>query len=159
MRRPEFDPLEIIKAFNREGIRYILIGRQAVVQYGAPLFSFDYDFWIDPEDRFSVYRLLERLCLSGKYSSEDKRPVDSFSDDEGNKIDVFFVKAFDKPSIGISLDFDKVYERSVVKKDPDSDFYVRIPSIDDLIKLKQLGELRPKDLEDIEYLKKLKEIV
>lgn len=156
MKKAEFDPIELIRVFNRQGIRYLLIGRQAVVQYGAPLFSFDYDFWVNPDDREALYKIMEDMALLSKYSYQDKRPMDSFSDDEGNKVDVFFVRVFDKPSLGLSLKFDDVYQRGVIKKDPDSDFYVKIPSIDDLIKLKHLGELRPKDLEDIEYLEKLK---
>jgi hypothetical protein len=37
----------------------------------------------------------------------------------------------------------------------DKNFAIRLPHIDDLIGLKKIGE-RPKDLEDIEYLKALK---
>jgi len=55
----EFDPVELINAFNANNIRYVLIGRQAVVQYGANLFSFDYDFWVHPEDRTNTYKVDE----------------------------------------------------------------------------------------------------
>jgi hypothetical protein len=151
-----FDPIELIRQFNNEGVRYILIGRQAVVQYGAPLFSFDYDFWIHPEDRAKVYEILESFGLSSKYTVNERKPLDSFVDDEGNKVDTFFTKTMEKASLDISLKFDDVYASSVIKEDPKSDFYVRIPSIDDLIQLKKIGEIRPKDKEDIEYLETIK---
>ena len=150
-----FDPVEFIMVLNSRKIRYLLIGRQAVVQYGAPLFSFDYDFWIDPADRNAVYETASQFEIKGTYSALDMKPVDSFTDDQGNKVDAFFVGVFSKK--GMRLAFDDVYGRSVSKADPDSDFYVRIPSIDDLIDLKRLGVTRPKDLEDIEYLEVIRE--
>jgi hypothetical protein len=150
-----FDPVEFIMVLNRRKVRYLLIGRQAVVQYGAPLFSFDYDFWIDPGDRNAIYEIASQFELIGRYSALDMKPADSFTDDEGNKVDAFFVGVFSKK--GMTLAFDDVYGRSVSKADPDSDFFVRIPSIDDLIDLKRLGDMRPKDLEDIEYLETIKE--
>jgi hypothetical protein len=150
-----FDPVEFIGALNSLKVRYLLIGRQAVVQYGAPLFSFDYDFWIDPGDRNAVYGIASQFELTGRYSALDMKPIDSFTDDEGNKVDAFFVGVFSKKDIRLA--FDDVYGRSVLKADPESDFFVRIPSIDDLIDLKRLGDMRPKDLEDIEYLEVIRE--
>jgi hypothetical protein len=150
-----FDPVEFIMVLNSHKVRYLLIGRQAVVQYGAPLFSFDYDFWIDPKDRNAAYEIALQFDLIGKYSSLDMKPTDSFTDDEGNKVDTFFVEVCSKQ--GMKLVFDDVYRRSLSKADPDSDFFVRIPAIDDLIDLKRLGDMRPKDLEDIEYLETIKE--
>ncbi len=38
---------DIIKDFNRLGIKYLIIGRRAVVLYGAPVLTADYDFWIN----------------------------------------------------------------------------------------------------------------
>jgi hypothetical protein len=152
----EFDPVELINAFNANNIRYVLIGRQAVVQYGANLFSFDYDFWVHPEDRTSTYKIIRDFGLSGRYSPSDRRPVDMFTDDEGNKVDIFFVKSMSSRKMKIHKEFDRVLEKSVVKKDVESIFFVRIPCIEDLIELKQLGNRSAKDAEDIEYLKVIK---
>lgn len=152
----EFDPIELIKSLNKRGIRYLLIGRQAVVQYGGPLFSFDYDFWVHPDDRDNAYGILEDFGLTGKYNASDGRPLDSFFDDKGNKVAAFFVKIMSKEDIEVV--FDEVYARAVIKADPDSGFFVRIPPVDDLINLKRMGEMRPKDYEDIEYLQTLKDM-
>ncbi len=153
MNKSEFDPLELIRRLNKSNIRYLLIGRQAVVQYGAPLFSFDYDFWIDPADRGKTFAIIESF---GLISGGKKTPIVIFDDDEGNKVDVFFTKTLASEFRNIKCDFETAFKRSVIKKDPDTDFFVRIPHINDLVLLKQLGEMAPKDYEDVEYLKNIK---
>lgn len=151
-----FDPISLIRRFNEAGIRYILIGRQSVVQYGAPLFSFDYDFWVHPDDRDKTIEIIESFGLSCGRQSSAKRPIVVFDDDEGNKVDVFFAKALAARKKDLSISFDRTFKNAIIKKDPNSDFYVRIPEIDDLILLKQLGEMAPKDYEDVEYLRRIK---
>lgn len=128
------------------------------MQYGAPLFSFDYDFWVHPEDRDKTFDIIESFGLSSGFKNKPrtKKPIVIFDDDEGNKVDVFFAKVLAGKNKDISISFDEAFKRSVVKKDPKSDFYVRIPHIDDLILLKQLGDMAPKDYEDVEYLKSIK---
>lgn len=153
-----FDPLKLIRQFNKNNVKYILIDRQSVVQYGAPLFSFDYDFWIRPDDRGKTFEIIESFglsCETGKKHGT-KKPIVIFDDDEGNKVDVFFAKVLAGKNKDISISFDEAFNRSVVKKDPKSDFYVRIPDIDDLILLKQLGDMTAKDYEDVEYLKSIR---
>ncbi len=147
-----FDPIKLISALNTNSIRYILIGRQAVVQYGASLFSFDYDFWIHSDDRDKTYLIIYSFGLESKYKPNENQPIDIFTDDEGNKVDVFFVKTMKNENKGLNLLFDDVYNRSIINKDNKSTFFVRIPSIDDLIALKQIGDIKPKDEEDVEYL-------
>lgn len=148
-----FDPLELITNFNKSGLRYVLIGRHAVIQYGAPLFSFDYDFWIHREDREKSYKIIKDFGLIPNHEISRKRPIVNFTDDEGNKVDVFFFKSVTNRD-GITLTFDLVYQNSVIKKDPEGEFYLRIPCIEDLIQLKKMGN-RTKDIEDIEYLEAL----
>lgn len=153
-----YSPINLIRRFNKNGIRYILIGRQSVVQYGAPLFSFDYDFWVHPEDRNKTFEIIESLGLSSSVENKErtKKPIVIFDDDEGNKVDVFFAKVLASKHKDIKISFDEALKRSIIKKDTKSDFYVRIPDINDLILLKQLGDMAPKDYEDVEYLKNIK---
>jgi hypothetical protein len=40
-KEPQFK--QIIQQLNSNLVRYVIIGRQAVVLYGAPITSFDYD--------------------------------------------------------------------------------------------------------------------
>jgi hypothetical protein len=148
-----FDPVGLVSAFNARRVRYLLIGRQAVVLYGAPLFSFDYDFWVHPEDRDKTYEVLEAAGLLSRHPIEDNKPIVMFENDEGVKIDIFFVSRMSSDSKGVDLVFDEVFQRAIVKADPKADFYIRLPAIEDLISLKMLAGDRPKDLEDIEYLR------
>jgi len=41
---------EILKIFNEKGVRYLLIGGQAVRLHGLPRFSMDWDFFIPAND-------------------------------------------------------------------------------------------------------------
>ena len=41
---------ELILAFNAVGIRYLLVGGQAMRLTGMPRFSMDWDFFIPPRD-------------------------------------------------------------------------------------------------------------
>lgn len=147
---------EIIRLFNKEKIRYLLIGRQAVMLYGAPLFSYDYDFWIHPDDRVKTYKILVgMLDLEPSYPEDIKRPMISFLSDKGEKVDVFFVKKITNAS-GETFEIESVLKRSIIVKD--KGFTICLPDIDDLIGLKKMSR-RPKDIEDIEYLQTIKKFL
>jgi hypothetical protein len=45
---------EVVKAFNDKGVRYLLIGGQAMRLHGMPRFSMDWDFFIPGQDRENV---------------------------------------------------------------------------------------------------------
>ena len=69
---PQFDLIQFLKEAHRQGIRYLLIGRWALAQHGAPVVTAGYDFWIHPEDRTLTFRLLEKL-FDAELPAEDKR--------------------------------------------------------------------------------------
>jgi hypothetical protein len=52
---------ELILAFNAAGIRYLLVGGQAMRLAGMPRFSMDWDFFIPPHDDKNLARLNEIL--------------------------------------------------------------------------------------------------
>ena len=58
------EPIDFIKALNQKDVRYLLVGRQALVQYGAPLQSFDYDFFVSPDEE-TLHKIKKRRT-SGK---------------------------------------------------------------------------------------------
>ena len=148
---------KIIRGFNKKGIRYLLIGRQAVMLYGAPLFSFDYDFWIHPEDKQQLFEFLEdELDCEVTGNRSEKKPVFSFYTRTGEKLDIFvflYVRNSEKEKISI----EETLKNSIKIREPHSHFYVVVPGIDDLIKIKKI-KTRPKDLEDIEYLESIKKL-
>jgi hypothetical protein len=51
----------LIGLLNRAGVRYLLIGGQAVRLHGLPRFSMDWDFFIPPHDRDNFGRLSAAL--------------------------------------------------------------------------------------------------
>ena len=48
---------EVIKLFNKHGVRYLLIGGQAVRFAGMPRFSMDWDFFIPPKDGNNISKI------------------------------------------------------------------------------------------------------
>ena len=52
---------ELILALNAAGIRYLLVGGQAMRLTGMPRFSMDWDFFIPPRDEENLARLNEIL--------------------------------------------------------------------------------------------------
>jgi len=148
-----FEPLFFITRLNETGIPYLLIGSIAAAMHDIPIGSADYDFWVKPEQRDRVYDLAASCGLSASYRARDSRPQDTFSDGEYSKIDFFFVKEFANEKKDIRLSFDEAYARAVLKRDNDGSFEVRIPSLDDLIIMKNiLLELRPDQIRQLEYL-------
>ena len=53
---------ELIARFNTAGVRYILIGGQAIRLKGMPRFSMDWDFYIPPRDEENFKKLNELLA-------------------------------------------------------------------------------------------------
>lgn len=52
---------ELIKQFNENRIRYLLIGGQTMRLFGMPRFSMDWDFFVPPRDHYNFQRLNELL--------------------------------------------------------------------------------------------------
>ena len=51
----------LILAFNAAGVRYLLVGGQAMRLTGMPRFSMDWDFFIPPHDENNFTKLNEIL--------------------------------------------------------------------------------------------------
>src|SRR5208283_1924935 len=152
----ELEPIALIRSFNREHVRYLLIGAMALSMHYAPFGSADWDFWVSSEDRTKVYDIAAQFGLHGEHKKAENRPLDTFTDDEFFKVDVFFVKAFSNKNKGITIGFSEVYERAVIKKDPTGDFFVRVPTLDDLVMMLKVVETpRSQHLKHIEYLEAL----
>src|SRR5208283_3171956 len=151
----ELEPIALIRSFNREHVRYLLIGSMALSMHDAPFGSADWDFWVSSEDRVKVYGIFEQFGLYGKHKTKN-RPLDTFTDDEFFKVDVFFAKAFSNNKKGITIGFSDAYERAVIKKDPAGDFFVRVPTPEDLVTMLKVVETpRPQHLKHLEYLEAL----
>ena len=52
---------DLLAVLNSGGVRYLLVGGQAMRLYGMPRFSMDWDFFIPPRDEENLKRLNEIL--------------------------------------------------------------------------------------------------
>ncbi|MBN1102711.1 MAG: hypothetical protein JXL84_04765 [Deltaproteobacteria bacterium] len=147
--------LEVIRNFNRHGIRYLIIGRRAVILYGGPVLTGDNDIWIDVADRKKALTLLEEeLGFEFSHPVDTKRPiVTGFSG--MRKYDLFFHKS-SRNTEGETIHFKECYRNAAFIEDPAEDISFRVPSIDDLIRLKKIRKPNVKDEQDIEYLLRAK---
>jgi hypothetical protein len=152
----ELNFFDIVKDFNRMRIRYLIIGRRAVVLYGAPVLTADYDFWIDSKEKTRVLSYFVKKGCSLSDSEDSIKPIIHVYAGI-KKIDLFFHKAIQNLE-GELIEFKSCYKNATIKEDPEEAIFFCIPSIDDLIKTKKIREKNVKDLQDIEYLLKAKEI-
>ncbi len=71
----ELSFFDIIYDFNRMGIRYLIIGRRAVVLYGAPVLTADSDFWVDISDRLRVLSYFSDKGCSLSEPEDSVKPI------------------------------------------------------------------------------------
>jgi hypothetical protein len=150
------NPLEFIRAIHQAGVKYLLIGRQAVIAYGIPLQTMDYDLYIDGEKE-NTEKFLEiaaQFNLHPTCPPEEMKSRFMFRLENDLVIDVFCPQKIINQT-GERIVFKEIYERREVISDPDG-FAVNVPCLEDLIKLKKTNRL--KDKIDLEYLKKWQEI-
>lgn len=153
MKGKEFDFIRFINSFNRLGIRYLLIGGQAVIQYGAPVFTFDFDLWVHPEDKGKVIKFLQKGDFEIDTRAPQSRPVVK-AYYGGERVDLFFARGFINMD-GERIDFEDCCKRAVIKREPGGRFYIVLCPVDALIKLKKMRRLTAKDREQIRYLKEI----
>ena len=150
--------LDLLRELNRQNIRYLLIGRRAVILYGAPVLTADHDLWIHPDDKKRVLSfLVEELGFELSQPLDTKRPIlSAFSGPR--KYDLFFQRSV-RNTESETIQFEECYRNSILKEDPGENLQFRIPSVDDLIRLKKVRPPNPKDEQDIEYLLKAKQLI
>ena len=153
----EVSLFKLIRELNRAKIRYLIIGRRAVILYGGPVLTADTDLWIHPEDKkMALSLLLDKLGFEISHPPDTKRPIVSgFSGLK--KFDLFFQRGI-KNIENEAIEFEDCYKNSILKEDTKENISFRIPSIDDLIRLKKIRKPNVKDEQDIEYLLKAKRI-
>lgn len=158
-----FEP--IFQTLNRAGVRYIVVGGVAVVLQGFARLTADLDLIIDltpPEARRTIDALME-------LGFRPRAPVDpqDFADTEirkswveakGMRVFSMFDPTNPMRQVDVFTEnpiaFEELWGRSEMMELPQSS--VRVASISDLIRLKQLAG-RPQDLADIEALEAILE--
>lgn len=155
----------LIRRFNGAGVRYLIAGGFAVVAHGYSRFTVDLDFVLDLEPE-NAAKALEILKDEG-YAPTIPVPIEQFADADlredwaQNRNMVAFPLQSPKhrqTSVDIfvrePLEFERAYaERHQWPVAPD--LMGEFVSFDDLVKLKTDAG-RPKDLQDIYYLRQIK---
>ena len=138
---------ELIEQFNKTGIRYLLIGGQAVRLEGMPRFSMDWDFYIPPHDLTNIARINALL------DSELDAPLLPMGSRGENFIQTYQTRwgviQFHLGGPGLPH-FDAAFTRSVTHK-TETGVDVRCLSGPDLLQSKRQAD-RPQDQADIRFL-------
>ena len=153
------DPeLEVIRGAHGDGVRFLLIGRQACMLYGLPVLSFDYDLWVSPapENLALLVAAARRLDLFPSVPLERMRETGFFRLENDRHIDVHKVAFFRAPD-GSQVTFDDAWSRRVEMRDEAAGLVIPLPAIEDLIVTKLMGG-RKKDIEDVKALRVVLEL-
>lgn len=149
----ELDEEDLFSAIARSGVRALLIGRRALVALGLPVLTADYDFWIDIDDIAALNAALAPLDLYPNRSPDEARRLGRYVLEGDERIDVLVARQASTKD-GVPLRFEDAWARRVSLP------YTKVvslvvPCIDDMILTKRWS-LRPKDVDDIAMLEKLK---
>ena len=144
---------EIIRRFNREKIRYLLIGGQAMRLKGMPRFSMDWDFFIPPHDQSNIRQIntvLEDVLDFPlvPLGAEGENVIQTYQTDWG-------VLQFHLGGPGFPP-FAEAADRGVVHTN-ESGITIKCISGPDLLAAKRACN-RPQDQQDIQFLEKKQEL-
>ena len=142
---------EVIERFNQVGVRYLVIGGQAVRLAGYPRFSMDWDIFIPPRDSRNI-ALINRLL-----GDDLDAPLLPLGPRGENFIQTYQTRwgVMQFHLGGPTLpDFDDA-EKRAVERATEEGVKVRCLGLEDLLESKRRAG-RPQDLEDVEFLKKTK---
>ena len=142
MRDDDTDPAQFLIGLNRARVRWLLIGRQALIHYGVPVQTMGYDLWVDPTP-VNVRKLLRVVRELGLEAPEIAKELESrplFSLFGGTlKIDVFKVRRFTSLD-GETIDFASAYRRRVIARVKGDPLSPPLPSVQDLKTLKRMRD-------------------
>jgi Nucleotidyltransferase of unknown function (DUF6036) len=138
---------DLLRAFNDEKVRYLIVGGYALIKYTEPRYTKDLDIWVSPdlENAQRVFRALE------KYGA----PVSQMSAEDFSREGFFFTMGFAPNRVDILFDlaglrFPAAWERRELAKigDVETNFLSRS---DLIINKEAVG--RKQDLADVERLR------
>lgn len=149
-----FDEAEFYRALAESGARVLLIGRRAVIAWGVPVITADYDLWIPSDDAELVNRALARLDMLPNRTPAEARAAGRYVIENGERVDVLIARSV--PTVdGVRVELDDVWGRRE-ELEVAAGVRIAVPCLDDLILTKRFAA-RPKDAEDIRLLRALKE--
>jgi hypothetical protein len=137
---------DLLKLFNDKGVRYLVVGGYAVIQYAEPRFTKDLDLWVatDPKNATAVFEALKEFGA----------PLANLTENDFAEEGYFYQMG--APPVRVDLimglkgmDFEAAWSQKVETKF--DDLSITFISKEDLIESK-LAAGRPKDLFDVENL-------
>ena len=154
--------LKVCKTLNENNVQFIIVGgtatgfhgfhRMTTDSFGVPTEKHDFDFWFNPNYQ-NYFNILKAMKTLGKDTSRlenepSPNPKKSFLKFEFDDFKIDFL-----PEIKGLDSFNNSFSNS--KKSVIDLVEFNILSLDDLIKTKE-KESRPKDISDLEELRKLR---
>jgi hypothetical protein len=140
---------EVINLFNKNNVRYLLIGGQAIRLEGMPRFSMDWDFFVPPRDTANLDKI---SCLLGNELDVPLLPLGRRGE---NFVQTYQTRwgilQFHLGGAGLP-DFEEAEKRAVIHA-TETDIPVKCMCGKDLLAGKEKTG-RPQDQEDIEFLHK-----
>jgi len=137
---------DLLRLFNANGVRYLVIGGYAVIQYAEPRYTKDLDLWIsaDKDNAVAVYKALKEFGA----------PLAGLAEADFAEEGYFYQMGIPPIRVDIlmgipGLEFDSAWQHRV-EVDFD-DLVVRFVSREDLIQSKRASG-RPQDLIDADLL-------
>jgi hypothetical protein len=152
MQADAFDQDGFFRAVANCGARSLLIGRRALIALGAPVATFDYDFWIHIDDIAKLNAAVEVFDLMPNYAPDEARQRGRYVLENSERVDVLVASAQSTVD-GQRVAFDDVWSRRK-EQELAPGARIALPSLSDLIATKRFGA-RPKDAEDIRWLERL----
>jgi hypothetical protein len=149
MEAGSFDQEAFFTAIERSGARALLIGRQAMVAYGIPVLTADYDVWLHFDDIETLNGALSTLELYPNRTPAEARTRGRYVLEGEEHVDAMVARAGTTKDTGETLRFDEAWARR--RSLPYGQSSVAVPEVDDLMKTKAWA-MRPKDIQDIRLL-------
>ncbi len=139
---------DLLRIFNDNNVRYLVIGGYAVVQYAEPRYTKDLDIWIsaDTANAISVYKSLKEFGA----------PLAELSEKDFSEEGYFYQMGVPPVRVDILMGIPGVNFESAWEKKVDVNFdelLVSFISREDLIRAKRASG-RPQDLMDADALEK-----
>jgi hypothetical protein len=133
----EFDQREFFRSIAESGVRALLIGRRALIVLGAPVGTFDYDFWIHIDDieRFNAAVVTQGLVPN--HLPSEARQRGRYVLENSERVDVLVARVH--PTIdGERISFDDLWTRRKQHEVAPS-VWIALPTIADLMATKKFG--------------------
>jgi hypothetical protein len=147
-----FDEIRMFRAIAESGVRALLIGRRAVIAFGIPVMTSDYDFWMPADDADALNAALRPLDLFPNRTTDEARQLGGYRLENDTNVDVLTARSVSTVD-GTMVAFDDVWSRHI--KAAIGDVSIAMPCLDDLILTKRFGN-RPRDADDIRMLEMLR---